>query len=152
MIFQYFIYCIHFNTHFEVLFIFWVIGSVNTEVVLIFPYLMICPALWWRNVCTVLWHTLTGFITSLNLFIWTLKKKHKKAPEPTILHCCCFHCSGFTRVTFSVCVPPPSLPRFFHSDEIWRQSQETAGRWISGKGFLFSFFTSAFPSLSVQRN
>lgn len=29
----------------------------------------------------------------------------------------------------------PSLFCFLHSDETWRKSQETTGRWISGKGF-----------------
>lgn len=38
--------------------------------------------------------------------------------------------------------PSPCLSHLLHPDETWRQNQETAGRWISGKGV--TLFTTNF--------
>lgn len=62
----------------------------------------------------------------------------------------CQHQGGFWSCDLSSSLPS-CLCHFFHSDETWWQNQETAGRWISGKGFtLFTtpslFHLTAHPS------
>lgn len=53
-----------------------------------------------------------------------------------------------TCLPLPVCLPPLSLSCFLHSDETWRQNQEAAGRWISGKGFtLFTTLSALHLSL-----